>query len=91
MSVRTTVTLDDDVVERVKAASQARGTSFGDTLNDLLRVALAKQKAQTERKPFKIKPFKSGYYPHLNYDCTARLLEAIEGPDHRRPSSMSTY
>jgi hypothetical protein len=84
MSVRTTVTLDDDIVERVKAASQARGASFGDTLNDLLRVALAKQKAQTEQKPFKIKPFKnSGYYPHLNYDCWARLLEELEGPDYR--------
>jgi len=84
MSIETTVTLDDYVLERVKAESQARGASFRDTLNDLLRVALAKQKSEKERKPFKIKPFKnSGYYPHLNYDCTARLLEEIEGPDHR--------
>jgi len=83
MSIETTVTLDDDVLERVKAESQARGASFHETLNDLLRLALAKQKSQQERKPFKIKPFKSGYYPHLDYDCAARLLDEIEGPDHR--------
>ncbi len=40
MSIRTTVTLDDDVIVRVKRASQSRGASFRDTLNDLLRAAL---------------------------------------------------
>jgi hypothetical protein len=83
MSIRTTVTLDDDVVDRLKAESRARGTSFRDTLNNLLRLALAAT-AKQPQKPFKIKPFKnSGYYPNLNYDCTARLLEEMEGPDHR--------
>ncbi|HYZ87577.1 MAG TPA: hypothetical protein VE621_24390 [Bryobacteraceae bacterium] len=37
MSTRTTVTLDDDVLERVKRESRSRGASFRDTLNDLLR------------------------------------------------------
>jgi Arc/MetJ family transcription regulator len=40
MSVRTTVSLDDDVVARVKRESLSRGASFRDTLNDLLRAAL---------------------------------------------------
>ena len=40
MSIRTTVTLDDDVVARVKRESRSRGASFRDTLNDLLRAAL---------------------------------------------------
>jgi hypothetical protein len=40
MSIRKTVTLDDDVVARVKRESQSRGASFRDTLNDLLGTAL---------------------------------------------------
>jgi Arc/MetJ family transcription regulator len=40
MSIRTSVTLDDDVAARVKRESQSRGASFRDTLNDLLRAAL---------------------------------------------------
>jgi hypothetical protein len=40
MSIRTTVTLDDDVVDRIKRESQSRGASFRDSLNDLLRAAL---------------------------------------------------
>ena len=83
MSFRTTVTLDDDVVERVKSESRARGASFRETLNDLLRLALATRKSQPDRKPFKIKPFKSGWNPDLNLDCSARLLEQLEGPDYR--------
>jgi hypothetical protein len=44
MSIRTTVTLDDDVVEQLKRESRSRESSFRDTLNDLLRMALASEK-----------------------------------------------
>lgn len=40
MSIRTTVTLDEDVLERVKAESRARGLSFRETFNQLLRLGL---------------------------------------------------
>lgn len=81
MSIRTTITLDDDVVERVKRESRMRGASFKQTLNDLLRAGLAeKPKA---RRPFKIKPMNMGYYPHLNYDKIEQLIERAEGPWHR--------
>lgn len=40
VSIRTTVTLDEDVVERLEAASRARGRSVDETMNGLLRSAL---------------------------------------------------
>lgn len=40
MSIRRTVTLDDDVLDRVRRKSRSRGASFRDTLNDLLRMTL---------------------------------------------------
>lgn len=36
MSIRTTVTLDDDVAARVKRESQSRGALFKHTLNESL-------------------------------------------------------
>ena len=82
MSVRTTVTLDDDIVDRVKRASRSRGASFRDTLNDLLRAALSLEN-QPRRRTLKIKPAHMGYRTGLNYDDVESLLEYGEGEQHR--------
>ncbi len=82
MSIRTTVTLDDDVLERVKLESRARGASFRDTLNDLLRTAL-NSSSQPRRRTLKITPVHMGYRAGLNYDDVESLLEFGEGEQHR--------
>ena len=82
MSIRTTVTLDEDVLERVKQESRSRGASFKTTLNDLLRVALA-EKPKARRKPFKVRPMSLGHRPDLNFDKIEALIEQLEGPWHR--------
>jgi hypothetical protein len=83
MSIRTTVTLDEDVLARVKRESQSRGASFRDTLNDLLRVALLGAGGQPRRRTLKIKPAHMGYNPGLNHDKIESLLEYGEGERHR--------
>jgi hypothetical protein len=83
MSIRTTVTLDEDVAERVKQQSRSRGKSFRETLNDLLRAGLVATESQPRRRKLNLVPHHGGYYPGLNYDCTEALLEYLEGPDHR--------
>jgi hypothetical protein len=82
MSVRTTVTLDDDIMDRVKRESRSRGASFRDTLNDLLRAALSLEN-QPRRRTLKIKPAHMGYRTGLNYDDVESLLEYGEGEQHR--------
>lgn len=83
MSVRTTVTLDDDVIERVKLQSKARGVSFRDTLNELLRAALISQEHTQVKRTLKIEPISMGLRPGLNYDDIESLIEYGEGPAHR--------
>ena len=83
MSTRTTVTLDEDVLERIKRESRARGESFKDTLNDLLRVALTDLENRPKHRTLKIKPFAMGYKPGLNYDSVESLIEYGEGELHR--------
>jgi hypothetical protein len=82
MSTRTTVTLDDDVLIRVKEVSRARGVSFREAINELLRTALV-QKPERNKRTFWIKPVHLGYRPELNYDDIESLLEYAEGPFHR--------
>ena len=82
MSVRTTVTLDDDVLDRVKRESRSRGASLRDTLNDLLRTALSPEH-RPRRRTLKIKPARMGYRTGLNYDDVESLLEYGEGEQHR--------
>jgi hypothetical protein len=83
MSIRTTVTLDDDVVARVKRESQSRGASFRDTLNDLLRAALVGLDNKPRRRALGIKPTPMGHKAGLNYDSVESLIEYGEGERHR--------
>ena len=83
MSIRTTVTLDEDVLERVKRESASRGGAFRDTLNDLLRLALLHLDEKPRRRSIQIKPVHMGFQPGLNYDSIESLLEYGESDQHR--------
>jgi hypothetical protein len=82
MSTRTTVTLEDDVLERVRDESRRRGKSFRETLNELLRTALVAPNLAAQRRHFKIKPSPVGLRPGLSYDNIEALIEYGEGPYH---------
>jgi hypothetical protein len=83
MSIRTTVTLDADVVARVKLERDARGTSFRYTVIDLLRTALLAVDNKTRRRTLIIKPTRMGHKPGLNYDNIESLLGYGKGEQHR--------
>ncbi|HLH02130.1 MAG TPA: hypothetical protein VKX25_05125 [Bryobacteraceae bacterium] len=84
MSIRTTVTLDEDVLERVKQESMQRGEPFKKTLNDLLRLAVSLSSAEKPKEPFRIRPFENtGPAPGINFDKTGELLDLLEGPWRR--------
>lgn len=83
MSIRTTVTLDEDVLDRLKAESRSRGASFKDTLNDLLRLALVHKTEKQPHREFKVTPFNMGQLPGLDYDDVESLIAHGEGEAHR--------
>ncbi len=83
MSIRTTLSLDDDVVARVKRESLSRSASFRHTLNDLLRAAVLGIDYKPRRRELTIQPTHMGYKPELNYDNIETLLEYGEGDRHR--------
>ncbi len=77
------MTLDEDVLERVKGESRSRGASFRDTLNDLLRAALLNVQTKIRPRSLKIKPAPMGYREGVNYNDVEGLLALGEGERHR--------
>ena len=82
--MRTTVVLDDDVLERLQAESRLRQISFRGTLNDVIRdgLALSQQRRGSPGK-FRVKPRAMGLKAGFTYDSISRLLELGEGLDSR--------
>jgi hypothetical protein len=85
MGIRTTVTLDEDVMDRVRDQSKASGRSFRATLNELVREGLSvKQISRQRKREFRVIPLSMGPRPEgVNYDCTGALLEYLDGPGHK--------
>ena len=54
MGIGMTVTLDEDVYERLQQESRSRGVSFRQTLNDVIRVGLH---AKPPKRSMKIETF----------------------------------
>lgn len=76
------MTLDEDVLERVKAESRAKSVSFREALNELLRQALSNVE-QPRPRTLKIVPKAMGFPTGLNHDSVESLIEYGEGEQHR--------
>lgn len=77
MSIRTTITLEEDVYVRLQERAKTRGLTFKETVNETIRSGL--QSASVTRTAFKVKPIVYARpLPGVNYDCTSELLEMDE-------------
>lgn len=82
MSIRLTVTLDEDVLEGARALSRERRSPFRQALNDLARRGLDAElaaDATQAKQPFRVEPQHMGYRAGLNYDDVSELVEHLEG------------
>ncbi len=81
--MRTTLTLDDDLVARLKAEERRTGQSFKDLVNSLLRLALSVRHASARKAPFVVRARPLGARRGISLDNIGELLEQIEGPLHK--------
>ena len=82
--MRTTLTLDEDVAAKLKAAARRSGRPFREVVNDALRRGLLASDARPRRQPFRIVPRSlGGVRPGLRLDNIGELLEQVEGRQHR--------
>lgn len=80
--MRTTLTLDDDVAVKLKAASKHR--PFKVVVNEVLRAGLSTlEKRPPGRKPYRTRGFDLGSSRIGSLDNVEEVLSRIEGEDHR--------
>jgi len=76
------LTLDPDIVAKLKAEGRKTGLSFKKLVNTLLRLGLNSRQSRRAPKPFIVKARPLGVRPGLPYDNIGELLEHTEGPSH---------
>jgi len=84
LSMRTTLTLDDDVASKLHAEVRRSGRPFREVVNDTIRRGLMSRKPPRQIGRFKVIARDLGNVrPGYNLDNIADLLEQVEGPLHR--------
>jgi hypothetical protein len=81
--VRTTLTLDEDVIAKLREDMRRTGKSFKETVNENLRVALTFKTGQKPRKKFVVHARNMGKGPASSFVSASELIEFLEGPLHR--------
>ena len=80
--MRTTLTLDDDVVKELERVRRGREASLKDVVNEALRLGLYEMQTRKKRKPFRTRTFNMGE-PLVNIDNVVEALAHAEGEDFR--------
>jgi hypothetical protein len=81
--MRTTITLEDDVIEKARSLAERLHTPFREVINEALRAGLEKVGAPASDRAYSTKPHKMGLKPGMNLDNIQELLARIEGENFR--------
>lgn len=81
--MRTTLTLDDDVIDKAKAVAVKRSTSFRAVINEALRIGLAEVEKPTIYQPYRTEPHAMGLRPGYNLDNIQELLSLAGGENFK--------
>ena len=76
--MRTTLSLDDDVVALLEQVQKAKNATFKQVVNEALREGLARLNSPAKPKPFRTQPVDLGtcYFPNL--DNVWEILDEVE-------------
>ena len=78
--MRTTVTLEDDIVAKLKDRMARSGASFKEALNDNLRRGLEQPTEDELAKPFRVRSRPMGLRRGVELDNIGGLLDLLDGP-----------
>lgn len=77
--MRTTLTLDDDLAERLTKLARRRNLSFKETVNTVLRRGLATQGLRAPAPaPFQVRTFRSAFRPGVDPQRLNQLLDELD-------------
>lgn len=81
--MRTTLVIDDDVLDRARELAFKLQEPFKRVVNEALRAGLLTVEAPAKSRPFRTRPHKMGLKSGRNPDNIQELLAQVEGEDAR--------
>ena len=81
--MRTTLSIDDDVMDRARAIAAKLRIPFRTIVNEALRSGLDQVERPAKQRCYKTKPHPMGLRDGRNLDNIQELLAQIEGEDSR--------
>ena len=80
--MRTTVRIDDNLLEEAKRLAANAKTSLGQFVEDAIRETIARRKAHAERPRVSLPTFRGGgLQPGVDLDGNAALLDLLDADD----------
>lgn len=81
--MRTTLAIDDDVLDTARSVATRLRTPFRRVINEALRAGLQKVEVPAKCTPYRTRPSKMGLRAGMNLDNIQELLSRIGGEDAR--------
>jgi len=77
--MRTTITIQDALIEQAKKVARRRNCTLGKVIEEALQSSFARQKQKAPKVRVKLPSFDGkGVFPGVNLDSSAGLLDAME-------------
>ena len=81
--MRTTLTLDPDVAQKVRRRMSQKKLTLKQVINEALRAGLSSTQEEKE-VPYKVEPYPFEFKPGIDTDKLNQLLDELEVEDFRR-------
>ena len=89
LKMRTTLTLEPDIAERLRTEATLGRQSFKTLVNDALRRGLGLENAAVPTQPFRVSAHSSGFLPGIDSGKLNQLTDELEAAEflqtHLRP------
>ena len=86
-SMRTTLTLDDDVATQLREQAARQRLPFRQVVNAAIRLGLRAGTPPAQRTPFRTKARRLGLRPGIDPDKLGQLADELEAQEFRRKSA----
>ena len=81
--MRTTLVIDDDVLDRARSVAARLHAPFRRVVNEALRVGLQAVEEPAKSRPYRTVPARLGMRPGRNLDNIQELVAQVEGENQR--------
>jgi hypothetical protein len=86
--MRTTLTIDDDLVRELREKAHKTGSPFKEVVNKAIRVGLKQIDKPIPSKPYRCKSYSLGYPPSTDLDHALDLVDRLETEEIARKLSL---